>query len=119
MGSENKTERDVEKVFKGVPEGDWVVGPCKTREEAKEVLRIAHGKGYKWNNGISFLEKDSWDEYKEKMCYSLLDGMFCSVNFFKRQGFTLISPGVFIKANSGEAFEGAFEGAFKGAGRSG
>ena len=43
---------------------------CDTKFEANEFLSVLHFKGFEWNGGDSLLNKNNWDENKDKTCYS-------------------------------------------------
>ena len=49
---------------------------CKTKEEAILVLRKASSLGFKWSNGASFNDIDSWNKYKSDTHYFICDGTF-------------------------------------------
>lgn len=42
---------------------------CKTQEEARELLKMAHEKGWKWATDESLIGKTRWLQYGEKTCY--------------------------------------------------
>lgn len=42
---------------------------CDTEEKANELLKAFDKLGKKWANGISYLDVNFWDKYKEKTCY--------------------------------------------------
>lgn len=42
---------------------------CKTQEEARELLKMAHEKGWKWATDESLIGKTRWLKYGEKTCY--------------------------------------------------
>lgn len=85
--------------FKGVPESNWVVGPCQTEEIAKQVLAVAHAYGYKWRYGKKFNEKTDYKGYEGQTCYELSDGGFAYLEFYIKDGFVIISPETFLANN--------------------
>lgn len=62
---------------------DKLIIHCETREEAKELLFLAHSLGINWNNGDNFLEKDNWG--KDKTCYWLDKSSFGDIRYCKQQ----------------------------------
>jgi len=82
--------------FKGVPESNWVVGPCQTEEIAKQVLAVAHAYGWKWRSGLAYIEKTDYDKIT---CYNLSEGKSSSVGYYKSESFTIISPETFLANN--------------------
>lgn len=47
---------------------------CKTFEEAKKLLTIAHEQGFCWNSGKSLLETTNWTEYGKNTVYIIWNG---------------------------------------------
>jgi len=85
--------------FKGVPESNWVVGPCRTEEIAKQVLAVAHAYGYKWRTDYSFAELTPYKTYGKQTCYWLSCGGFAPMEFYLEEGHTIISPETFLANN--------------------
>lgn len=42
---------------------------CPTKEQAKDFLKTARDRGLEWCSGASLVDKDNWDNYKEKTVY--------------------------------------------------
>ena len=78
--------------FKGVPESNWVVGPCRTEEIAKQVLAVAHAYGWKWCSGNLFIDKTNWNQYKKGTYYNIAIGEYCDFEYWKSRKCTIISP---------------------------
>ncbi len=85
--------------FKGVPESNWVVGPCQTEEIAKQVLAVAHAYGWKWCSDYSFAELTNYKKYGKQTCYWLSYGGFAPMEFYLEEGHTIISPETFLANN--------------------
>ncbi len=56
---------------------------CETEIITNEFLKILHEHGLKWDNGISYLEINFWDRYKENTCYRPYDGKMGPLNHFQ------------------------------------
>lgn len=93
--------------FKGVPESNWVVGPCQTEEIAKQVLAVAHAYGYRWNTNLSFRDELRWGAFKDNTTYNILRGLYDALKSYQRKPFTIISPETFLANNQmpGEKLE--------------
>ena len=85
--------------FKGVPESNWVVGPCQTEEIAKQVLAVAHAYGWKWCSGNLFIDKTNWNQYKKGTYYNIAIGEYCDFEYWKSRKCTIISPETFLANN--------------------
>lgn len=85
--------------FKGVPESNWVVGPCQTEEIAKQVLAVAHAYGWKWADNGLFIDNSEWKRYWQNTCYGLLFGEFAFQSFYQQNGYAIISPETFLSNN--------------------
>ena len=85
--------------FKGVPESNWVVGPCQTEEIAKQVLAVAHAYGWKWCSDKLFIDKTNWNEYKKGTYYNIAIGEYCDLWYWKSRKFTIIPPETFLANN--------------------
>lgn len=85
--------------FKGVPESNWVVGPCITEEIAKQVLAVAHAYGWKWCSGNLFIDKTNWNQYKKGTYYNIAIGEYCDFEYWKSRKCTIISPETFLANN--------------------
>lgn len=84
--------------FKGVPESNWVVGPCQTEEIAKQVLAVAHAYGWKWSTGDEINpEQNNWRLFAEDTHYNLAAGKYGPTP--KKNDRTIISPETFLANN--------------------
>lgn len=70
---------------------------CPTEELANKVLAIADKLGYKWFDGGSFLDNNSWYLLKEETCYNFKKGMLVAVYSYKKNNYNLISAEDFLK----------------------
>ena len=71
---------------------------CPTEELAIQVLKISHDKGYKWNNGASYLDIIYWGRYRENMCYHLNCGT--ASNIINVLNYTIIPAEDFLKQHN-------------------
>lgn len=69
---------------------------CRTEEEAKDVLEIAHYLGYRWATGISFLQTTNYNRYESQTCYWITKGEFCHTSYYEYDGKTIISAEEFL-----------------------
>src|SRR5690554_6082863 len=63
---------------------------CKTIQEAKRILKMAHKLGYKWHTGESYKSYYGWDIYESKTHYDINMGMFSSGNIERITDSTII-----------------------------
>ena len=56
---------------------------CENEDVVNELLKIAHNLGYKWGNGRSYLDFNSWNLYKESSCYKIKTGHYGTVNYYR------------------------------------
>lgn len=56
---------------------------CKTKEQAKELLKWADSKGLKWCDGNSYLEENNWEKHREDTCYNLCVGAYSDKRDYK------------------------------------
>jgi len=82
--------------FKGVPESNWVVGPCQTEEIAKQVLAVAHAYGWEWQSGLSFIRAT---HFFSSICYNLIKGRESSIAYYDKAKYQIISPEIFLANN--------------------
>jgi len=82
--------------FKGVPESNWVVGPCRTEEIAKQVLAVAHAYGWEWQSGLSFIRAT---HFFSSICYNLIKGRESSIAYYDKAKYQIISPEIFLANN--------------------
>lgn len=65
---------------------------CETESEAKRILKMAHELGYKWRSERSFTyEQNNWDVYEKATCYSIEDGTYSNIKYFKDANYTIIN----------------------------
>ena len=64
---------------------------CKTHEEAKRVLKLAHEAGMKWCTHISYIENDYWGRYQEETCYKFTSGSYGDIPYYQSERFEIIS----------------------------
>lgn len=53
---------------------------CKTKKDAKELLKMADEFGFKWIDGDRFTEHTSWEVNREYTCYYISEGMYGSLD---------------------------------------
>lgn len=68
-------------LIKHILDNNLVVN-CRTEEDAKELLKLAHESGLKWRIGTPYTELTCWKIHRERSCYELGDGGYCSDEFF-------------------------------------
>lgn len=82
---------------------------CKTHEESKRVLKLAHEAGMRWSNGVEYIKKDCWDcweFFKENTCYNFYQGKYGSLDNYARKGLEIItSEKITDMENKTEFFE--------------
>ncbi len=76
--------------------GQRVAMHCKTEEEANEFCRWKHNNGYKWRDGLFYVDETFFDTYRENSCYLLNDGMVYSVFQCKEDGFEILEMSDFL-----------------------
>ena len=64
---------------------------CKTKKQAEQFLKWATSKGLKGADGRSYFRNTSWNDYGERTCYYLYDGMYSDNTFSKRHNHTILS----------------------------
>jgi len=65
---------------------------CETEEIANQFLKIAHEHGRKWCDGLTFLEKNNWNEYHgNRTCYDISQGMSSSIEYETKLGYNIIN----------------------------
>lgn len=63
---------------------------CQTEEEAKQLLKWAHGQGLKWCIGESYLEDTAHSKHKNNTCYSFSTGGYSNIDFYESEGYDII-----------------------------
>ena len=56
---------------------------CPTEEEAIQVLKIAHERGFKWRSEEPYLTYTNWSHYKKNTCYNLSKGFYDGIDGIK------------------------------------
>lgn len=71
---------------------DGIVVHTPTEEQANLLLKKLDKMGYKWGSRDKLTAKNYWNEYKESMCYNLVqDGInFSGLNYFIENSYTVI-----------------------------
>lgn len=82
----NKQEFDRLYVGEGLP----VAVHCDTREKAKEFLKLADSFGYKWTDGISYLESTGWSYYEVDSAYVISSGQCLSLGYVNSNGYNVV-----------------------------
>ena len=59
---------------------------CKTKKESEMLLNWAHSQGL----STSYLDKICFEDFKDQTCYNLLDGAYGSLEWYKRENYTII-----------------------------
>lgn len=77
------------KLIKHILDNNLVVN-CRTEEDVKELLRLAHESGLKWSPETPYTEFTCWETYRERSCYALGDGGYCSDEFFNVKNVKII-----------------------------
>jgi len=78
---------------------DGLVFHCETEELANELLKIAHGLGYTWSGGDSYLIKNHWYMHRDDTCYDIYNGKIASIGYETRSGSEIINLNDLIKGN--------------------
>ena len=73
---------------------------CPTEELAVKVLQIAHERGYKWSDKVSYLDNSEWECYKENTCYYLCDGDYSCILYAVNKGYKVIKAEDFLKQHN-------------------
>lgn len=63
---------------------------CKTKEEAEDFCRYLDSIGHMWGSGESYLSRNNWNTYRVSTCYSFNTDTYCSKQYFKREGYTIL-----------------------------
>jgi len=70
--------------------GKYIVVHCKTEELAIEFLNLADSFGYKWKVSGSYVKDSKYDMYRNKTCYDISLGEYCTVNHANEYGYKVI-----------------------------
>ena len=63
---------------------------CKTRKQANKFCKFLAEQGKTWNSGDSYLDKDYFNEFKNKLCYAFNDGQCMDIEFYEKNGYTIL-----------------------------
>jgi len=63
---------------------------CDTKVKANELLKLAREYGYRWCNGIDYLNLNNWEMKKSDTCYNINQGSYADIEFYKNKNFTII-----------------------------
>jgi len=77
---------------------------AKTLEEAKMLLEEADRQGYTWSGGQRYLKHDSWQNYKNKTCYLIVEGQYSDLEYFIDQSYEVIEVADLFKTNSSTVY---------------
>lgn len=69
-----------------------IVVNCKTKEQAKNLLKWADSKGLEWYSGEKYL-KDiwRWTASKQNTCYNLFEGLYGDIDYYCMRYYTILS----------------------------
>lgn len=70
--------------------GEELVVNCRTKELAKECLKLAHRFKYKWRTNESYVETSYWNGYRENNCYSFCNGTYRDKSYFVNKGYKIV-----------------------------
>ena len=95
--------KDLEKKLK-ISENTCIY--CQTLELAKQVLRIFHQLGLRWNSEMSYLFIHNWDNFKENTVYYPFKGECSALVYAHAIGYKVISAEEFIALHTeGKEFD--------------
>lgn len=89
---------DSKLVLKGLD--DKTVINCLTQEEADKVTALAEESGLTWINGTQYSTGNKWSVRGAKTCYFLNEGLVHSIDYFKNEGYKIITAKAFIDENT-------------------
>ena len=69
---------------------------CKTYEEDSKVRYILQSYAFKWAD-TSSMSCSFWNEYKERTCIDPFECRFTNIDYYKRNGYNIISADEFVK----------------------
>ncbi len=64
---------------------------CETLNDAEELLTWLDDNGYKWRNGVRYIEEHKYFKYGENTTYLPCEGSYCSKGHFLNQNFSVIN----------------------------
>ena len=80
---ERLEEKELEKIHIKDAIKENAVIYCETIGEAERILGMAHVCGYKWFTGEGYKNNTKWEDYKEKICYNIFDGLCGDVKHYE------------------------------------
>ena len=69
---------------------------CETEEQANAICKLMHEAGLEWVDGDSYLSENCYESYKSETCYFTAEGQFCSLDYYKRNGYTIYKAEQFL-----------------------
>ena len=63
---------------------------CKTEAEARDFCNYLHSIGRRWSTGRSYLAQINYDRYGSDTCYNVGIGNFCSIKWYRNEGYTIL-----------------------------
>lgn len=76
--------------------GNYVMH-CKTREEAESFCEYLHSIGKCWCNGSKYSEVTHYADYGEKTAYAFNSDSYTDVNWYRKEGYTILKLSDFMK----------------------
>jgi hypothetical protein len=71
---------------------------CKNTEECEKIANLLHSERFKWGDGDPYKSYRVWlSTYNEVFCFYPNDGTYCSLDYFKSQGFVIYEAKDFLK----------------------
>lgn len=64
---------------------------CETLNDAEELLTWLDANGYKWCNGVRYIEEHNYFKYGENTTYLPCEGSYCSKGHFLNENFSIIN----------------------------
>jgi hypothetical protein len=77
---------------------------CKTIGETDDFYDIMNRNKMTWSDGDTYNKNDKyfWDQYKEDTCFSFNEGMFCRMDYYKKEGYTILEWSNFMDKGEGK-----------------
>ena len=70
---------------------------CKTKEEAEDFCNHLDSVGKTWRLGDRYLNNTRFETFKEKTAYDFHQGTWTEVDFYKKEGYTILEWSDFMK----------------------
>lgn len=93
---ENKKGNDSMKFDINKYPGKYVMH-CKTKEEARAFCQYLDNVGRKWLSGERYKNKEYWNVYREKTCYSFNNDCYTGIDYYKKENYTIREWSDFMK----------------------